>query len=281
MSWSKDRATNSFFFRIILDQKKLDEALEKVPFFKLFAADCSARYFKLFIRGDESSPIMMGELGGTVAPHRTLVELTKVTREVEGHRIKGTMETLPCLDITLTKAPESQGSWEFPITAESDVLNKPQGTLENFQAQQQRREASPDRSDWTPDDFADEQKEKADAAFKEGVYRDAIVYYTRALRHTPKNERLLSNRSVAYFKISKFQLALDDAVMAADIEPKWPKIYFRKGQALRALRRWEDAVAAFEVGQALDPDNAEWNKELQRTKAAEAAVAAKKAARAG
>lgn len=68
--------------------------------------------------------------------------------------------------------------------------------------QRSRREPSPDRSDWTPDagataealgskpkDFADEQKEKADAAFKEAAYRDAIVYYTRALKHTPRNER--------------------------------------------------------------------------------------------
>ena len=62
------------------------------------------------------------------------------------------------------------------------------------------------------EDFADEQKDKADAAFKEGIFRrwpqmswrcgrsmycpsvlspsgDAIVYYTRALRHTPRNER--------------------------------------------------------------------------------------------
>ena len=62
----------------------------------------------------------------------------------------------------------------------------------------QRREQSPDRSDWTPDaghqdlllriggkaatfprpsraqDFADEQKEKADAAFKEGIYRHLL-----------------------------------------------------------------------------------------------------------
>jgi len=264
------------YFRIILDQKKLDEALEKVPFFRLFAVDVSGCYFKLFVRGDESSPIMLGELGGVVVPDETEMELTNITREVEGHRIRGTMETLPCLDITLRKSPDSYGDWDALIHSDEQVLNKPQGTLEEFEVRHRRREQSPDRSDWTPDDFADEQKEKADCAFKEGIYRDAIVYYTRALRHTPRNERLLSNRSAAYCKISKYQLALDDVNLAMDIAPGWPKLHYRKGQALRGLRRWEDAVAAFEEGRLLDPQNPDWDKEVNRTQAAKAAYLSRK-----
>eukprot|EP00435_Cladocopium_sp_Y103_P058720 s315_g20.t1 len=242
--------------------KKLDEALEKVPYFRLFGADICERYFKLFIRGDESSPIMLGELGGSVLPDFTEIELTSVTREVEGHRIRGTMETLPCLDVTLLKAPEFAKTWDELIYSEQEVLNKPQGSLEEFQVQRSRREPSPDRADWTPDDFADEQKEKADAAFKDGEYRDAIVYYTRALRHTPRNERLLSNRSGAYCKLSKFQLALDDVELAMQIEPKWSKLFYRKGHALRGLRRWNEALDAFREGKVLDPQNPDWDKEV-------------------
>lgn len=260
------------YFRIVLDQKKLDEALEKVPYFRLFGADICERYFKLFIRGDESSPIMLGELGGSVLPDFTEIELTSVTREVEGHRIRGTMETLPCLDVTLLKA-ESAKSWDELIYSEQEVLNKPQGSLEDFQVQRsRRREVSPDRADWTPDDFADEQKEKADAAFKDGEYRDAVVYYTRALRHTPRNERLLSNRSGAYCKLSKFQLALDDVELAMQIEPKWPKLFYRKGHALRGLRRWNEALEAFGEGKVLDPQNPDWDKEVNRTELAKEAL---------
>jgi len=267
------------YFRIVLDQKKLDEVLEKVPYFRLFGADISERYFKLFIRGDESSPIMLGELGGSVLPDFTELELTSVTREVQGHRIKGTMETVPCLDVTLLKAPESNGTWEELIHSEQEVLNKPQGSLEDFQVQWSRREPSPDRADWTPDDFADEQKEKADAAFKDAEYRDAIVYYTRALRHTPRNERLLSNRSAAYCKISKFQLALDDVNLAMEIEPSWPKLFYRKGQALRGLRRWDEATNAFNEGRDLDPQNPDWDKEVNKTQAAREAFLLRKAAK--
>ncbi|CAJ1408800.1 unnamed protein product [Effrenium voratum] len=256
--------------------KKLDEALEKVPYFRLFGADVSERFLKLFIRGDESSPILLGELGGSVLPDFTELELSSVTREVEGHRIRGTMETVPCLDLTLRKASKSQGPWEQLLHSDEEVLNKPQGTLEEFQVQQRKREESPDRSDWTPDDFADEQKEKADAAFKEGAFRDAIVYYTRALRHTPRNERLLSNRSAAYCKISKFQLALDDVNLAMQIEPSWAKLFFRKGHALRGLRKWQEAAGAFEEGREHDPSNPDWDKEIQRTWAARDAFLARK-----
>lgn len=259
-------------FRIILDQKKLDLALEKVPFYRLFGADCSAKYFKLFIRGDESSPVLLGELGGHVCPDETLLELTKVTRAVEGHRIAGTMETLPCLDVTLVKSHDSLGFWEETLAAEEEVLNQPQGSLEEFEERQLKlqREPSPDREDWTPDDWADEQKEKADAAFKEGCYRDAIVYYTRGLRHTPLNEKLLSNRSGAYLKICRFELALEDAAKAQEIQPRWSKIFFRKGQALRGLKRFDESVMAFQEGQALDAAagkaNPEWEREMQRTR---------------
>merc|ERR1712203_540890 len=93
------------------------------------------------------------------------------------------------------------------------------------------REPSPEREDWTPVEWANEQKEKADSAFKAGLFHDAVVYYTRALRFTPDSEKLLSNRSAGYLKLGKFQLALDDIVSAIAIEPNWAKLYFRKGQA--------------------------------------------------
>lgn len=262
-------------FRLLLDQKVLDSALEKVPYFKLFAVDVSEQYLKVFIRGDEYSPVLLGKLGGRCLPSYTTMELTQVTREVYGHRL-GALETLPCLDITLVKAPDSMGEWDDLLESSEADLKNPIGSLEEYQAKQHRREPSPDRDDWTPDDWADEQKEKADKAFKDGEFKDAVVYYTRALRYTPQNEKLLSNRSAAYAKISKWQLALDDAVKAQDIEPKWSKIYFRKGQALRGLKRWQDALSAFREGKDLDPENAGWDQEIERTSALKAAVEAKR-----
>merc|ERR1712113_46532 len=64
----------------------------------------------------------------------------------------------------------------------------------------------------------------------EGCFKDAIVYYTRGLRYTPRNEKLLLNRSAAYLKVFKYDLALEDAQKAQEIQPRWAKIFFRKDQ---------------------------------------------------
>jgi len=261
-------------WRLVLEQKKLDMAVMKVPYYKVFGMDVSEKYFKLFIRGDETSPVMIGELGGNVVPMLTTCELTRVTREVQGHRVPGTTETVPVLDVTLHKASGSTGEWEDLLLCDDD--EGPDGPavvdLEDYAEKKLKgREASPDRGEWTPDDFADEQKERADEAFKDGNYRDAIVFYTRALRYTPKNERLLSNRSACYIRIQKYQMALEDANKAEAIEPSWPKVYFRKGQALRGLRQFQEAIAAFEKGKEVDPENPEWDREVQRTTEVETA----------
>mmetsp|Transcript_20488 Transcript_20488/g.37264 ORF Transcript_20488/g.37264 Transcript_20488/m.37264 type:complete len:444 (-) Transcript_20488:42-1373(-) len=264
-------------FRIILDQKTMEKALEKVPYFKLFGVDVSERYLKVFIRGDEHHPVLLGKLGGKCLPDQTEIELTKVTRPVYGHRL-GAEETLPCFDVTVVKAPDSVSEWQETLETSEEVMKAPVGTLEEYQALESsgRLDEEEDREDWTPDDWADEQKEKGDKAFKEAQFRDAVVYYTRALKYTPLNEKVLSNRSAAYLKISKFQLALDDAVKAQDIQPRWSKIYFRKGQALRGLKRFEDAITAFSEGKAVDPENAEWDNEVARTNNLKAAFEAKK-----
>mmetsp|Transcript_8556 Transcript_8556/g.22080 ORF Transcript_8556/g.22080 Transcript_8556/m.22080 type:complete len:233 (-) Transcript_8556:87-785(-) len=231
---------------------------------------------KLFIRGDEPSPVLLGKLGGACVPTRTRLELTTITREVEGHRIVGTTETLPCLLLTLTKAEASDEHWPEILVSSGEDLSKPVGSLKDYVARCEGRSSSPDRSGWSAENFACEQKKLADAAFMEGSFSDAAVLYSRALRHTPTNERLLSNRSAAYAKLSKFQLALDDALGAEEIDPTWSKVHFRKGQALQGLRRYEEAMAAFEAGRKLDPGSSEWERELGRTKEALARRAARR-----
>lgn len=265
-------------FQIILDEKKLNESMEKVPYYKQWGVDISEKYIKVFIRGDEASPVLMGALGGKCVPDATTIHLDQTTRPVKGHRIQGTMETFPCLEITILKAQDSMTEWDELLSDQDQDLNSPQGTLEEFEEKTLRngRAKSPDREDWTPDDWADEQKEKADAAFKDGSFRDAIVYYTRALRFTPYNEKLLCNRSAGYLKISKCQLALDDALKAEEIEPRWAKVFFRKGQALRGLKRFDESLAAFGEGLAIDPGSPEWEKEIKRTHDAQAAHAQKR-----
>jgi len=255
--------------RLTLDPDALNRAMEKVPYYRLWGVDVSEKYLKVFIRGDESSPIVVGRLGGNCIPDQTLLHLSgEIQRPLEGHRVPGTMEVVSCLDVTLVKSEDSRYYWEKLLNSEGVDMNAPCGTLEEFQQNEskRRRDPSPDRCNWTPDDWADEQKIKADTAFKQGRYQDSLAYYARALKFTPRNHKLFLNRSAAHAKLGRYQAALEDAAQAQVIEPRWPKTYFRKGFALRAMKKWDEAIAAFEEGDCIDPKSMAWQDEIKKTR---------------
>ncbi|XP_070619524.1 tetratricopeptide repeat protein 28 isoform X2 [Erythrolamprus reginae] len=98
-----------------------------------------------------------------------------------------------------------------------------------------------------------EKVRQSNRACHAGDYHRAILLYGEALGVDPRNCILYSNRSAAYTKIQQYDRALDDAVNARLLNPKWPKAYFRQGVALQYLGRHADALAAFASGLAQDP----------------------------
>ncbi|XP_041825127.1 tetratricopeptide repeat protein 28 isoform X2 [Melanotaenia boesemani] len=90
-------------------------------------------------------------------------------------------------------------------------------------------------------------------ACQQGEFALAVRLYTEALTADPQNCILYSNRSAAYLRLGQYSMALDDAIKARLINPKWPKAYFRQGVALQYLGRHADALAAFASGLAQDP----------------------------
>ncbi|XP_041584702.1 tetratricopeptide repeat protein 28 isoform X1 [Vulpes lagopus] len=98
-----------------------------------------------------------------------------------------------------------------------------------------------------------EKVRQSNQACHDGDFHTAIVLYNEALAVDPQNCILYSNRSAAYMKIQQYDKALDDAIKARLLNPKWPKAYFRQGVALQYLGRHADALAAFASGLAQDP----------------------------
>ncbi|XP_040859542.1 tetratricopeptide repeat protein 28 [Ochotona curzoniae] len=98
-----------------------------------------------------------------------------------------------------------------------------------------------------------EKVRQSNQACHDGDFHTAIVLYNEALAVDPQNCILYSNRSAAYMKIQQYDNALNDAIKARLLNPKWPKAYFRQGVALQYLGRHADALAAFASGLAQDP----------------------------
>ncbi|XP_043543831.1 tetratricopeptide repeat protein 31-like isoform X4 [Chiloscyllium plagiosum] len=80
----------------------------------------------------------------------------------------------------------------------------------------------------------------------EGRYEDAVEYFTEAIKYDPKEYRLFGNRSYCYERLKQYSRALSDAQIAVNLNPSWPKGYFRKARALAGVKRYIEAIEAFQ-----------------------------------
>merc|ERR1712212_1245115 len=88
---------------------------------------------------------------------------------------------------------------------------------------------------------AEELKVKGNKALQSGNIKEAIDCYSQAIQKDGSNKVYFSNRSVAYMKSEDFRSALSDGEKAIELAPTWAKGYSRKGAALYALARFEEA----------------------------------------
>lgn len=123
--------------------------------------------------------------------------------------------------------------------------------------------------------MAEEAKAKGNAAFSAGRFDDAVRHFSEAIALAPTNHVLYSNRSAAYASLHRYAEALADAEKTVELKPDWAKGYSRLGAAHLGLGDADAAVAAYEKGLALDPNN-----DALKSGLADARAAAARAARA-
>jgi stress-induced-phosphoprotein 1 len=104
------------------------------------------------------------------------------------------------------------------------------------------------------------------AALQAGKLTEAIEAYTKAINADGTNHVYFSNRSAAYLKKGDANNALEDAKSTIALNPDFSKGYSRKGAALHALKRYNDAIAAFEEGLAKFPSDAALKKGVEDAK---------------
>eukprot|EP00475_Leptophrys_vorax_P034912 TRINITY_DN57014_c0_g1_i1.p1 TRINITY_DN57014_c0_g1~~TRINITY_DN57014_c0_g1_i1.p1 ORF type:complete len:137 (+),score=14.86 TRINITY_DN57014_c0_g1_i1:162-572(+) len=100
-------------------------------------------------------------------------------------------------------------------------------------------------------------KDKGNAEFKAGNYLKAAALYTQAIKESPDNPTLYSNRAAAFLHLSKLTKALADSETAIKLNPTWEKGYYRKGCVLEAMKRYEESLESFKEAASKNASNTE------------------------
>jgi hypothetical protein len=124
------------------------------------------------------------------------------------------------------------------------------------------------------------QKARGNEAFAAGEYAQAVLLYTLTLDRAselpdatmdPKFSKkrlfarhvVLSNRSASFLKLGHHEKALKDATEAAKLDPTYVKAIFRKGLALHAMGRYEEAIIPLAAAMKMEPKNKQIKQALQ------------------
>lgn len=101
--------------------------------------------------------------------------------------------------------------------------------------------------------MADDAKRRGNEALQRKAYDEAIKHYSEAISLNGSQHTYYSNRAAAYQSKGDFSKALADAEKCIQLAPQWPKGYSRKGAALHAMKRYEEARSAYVMGLEENP----------------------------
>lgn len=96
------------------------------------------------------------------------------------------------------------------------------------------------------------------AARKQGDYKSAILYYSKALEVLPSHFKALFNRGFAYDKIGEYDKAIKDYTKAIEIDPQNAFTYYNKGISLDRKGEYDEAIWFFTKAIELEPKKADF-----------------------
>ncbi|XP_072038904.1 uncharacterized protein [Amphiura filiformis] len=110
-------------------------------------------------------------------------------------------------------------------------------------------------------------KERGNGCMKSGRHMEAILHYTEAIKWTPEDYRLYSNRSLGYLKMEQHYLALEDANRVVELKPEWAKGYFRKAEVFASVDFHEAAVQFYKAALERDENDEKLKKAVKSAEA--------------
>jgi stress-induced-phosphoprotein 1 len=79
-------------------------------------------------------------------------------------------------------------------------------------------------------------------------FPEAIELHTEAIKPDGNNHFLYSDRSIAHLSHGDVEAALSDGIKCIEVNPDLPESYSRKGAALHALKRFDEAEETYQAG---------------------------------
>ncbi|XP_033231307.1 LON peptidase N-terminal domain and RING finger protein 3 [Belonocnema kinseyi] len=117
---------------------------------------------------------------------------------------------------------------------------------------------------WPREAEASRARHEGDLLLGEGRMGQALERYNLAVHLAPNSPLHLSNRAQALLLLNRPQASLTDADHAVRLRPDWGKGHYRRGLALSALGRHEEAVFALCTSAAIDKNPQNVRHELTR-----------------
>lgn len=81
-----------------------------------------------------------------------------------------------------------------------------------------------DNNTQTQPETPDELKEKGNQAVRQERFSEAVLHYSFAIKSSPNDPILYSNRSFAFLKLKQLYYANEDAEKAIQLKPDWAKV---------------------------------------------------------
>lgn len=111
--------------------------------------------------------------------------------------------------------------------------------------------------------------EEASSAYASGFMDKSLELYDQLIKIDPTNNISFANRSAIFLKLGKVNESLNDAEEAVRLNFNWAKVdtkdfiqkyfalkgHFRKGEALRDLFKFDQALISYSQALTLDSEN--------------------------
>lgn len=100
---------------------------------------------------------------------------------------------------------------------------------------------------------ADSLKEQGNDCVRKENFAGALLLYSDAIKLSPKDSALYSNRSLVFLKLKQYYYANQDAETVIQLNPTWPKGHYRKAEVLTAVGHYDLALLYYGRAIQLQP----------------------------